>query len=79
MFLTNSNQIGLRYGTEAKSLIEENVVFYSQFFQNWSKVNWVTAKATAQGFLPYMEDHVPHLVEEMKGETETKSSQILSF
>ncbi|KAJ3498529.1 hypothetical protein NLG97_g1047 [Lecanicillium saksenae] len=60
-------EIGLKHGTEAKCLIQENVTFYSQFFQSWSKISWGEATTVAQGFLPHLEMHVPHLVEEMKG------------
>ncbi|KAJ4153302.1 hypothetical protein LMH87_009794 [Akanthomyces muscarius] len=60
-------EIGLHHGYNAKDLIRENVTFYSQFFQDWSKVTWVEATTTAQAFLPYLKRHVPHLVEEMNG------------
>ncbi|KAJ6787471.1 hypothetical protein PWT90_02695 [Aphanocladium album] len=60
-------EIGLQHGTEAKYLIKETVAFYTQFFQDWAKVSWEEATIAAQGLLPYLELHVPHLVEEMKG------------
>lgn len=32
-----------------------------------SKMNWATAEDVAMKFRPFLEQHVPHLVEEMQG------------
>lgn len=32
-----------------------------------SKMDWATAEGVAMKFQPFLEEHVPHLVEEMQG------------
>ena len=55
---------------KAKELIKENIDFYKEFFKDWSQLSWEQATETAMRFLPHLESNVPHLVDEMKGNTD---------
>lgn len=60
-------QIGFQHGQAARKLILESVEFYESFFKHWAKLSWAEAAEAAVKFLPFLEKHVPHLVEEMQG------------
>lgn len=60
-------QIGLEHGQKAARLVQGSVAFYSQYFMETSKMDWTTACSTAAKFIPFIEQQVPDLVEEMRG------------
>jgi isopenicillin-N N-acyltransferase-like protein len=60
-------QIGFQHGSQAKKLVHGSIEFYDDYFQRMSKMNWATAENVAMKFRPFLEQHVPHLVEEMQG------------
>ena len=60
-------QIGFHHGSQAKTLVHGSVEFYTRYFQKNSKMSWEAAEAAAKKFHPFLEQHVPHLVEEMRG------------
>lgn len=45
-----------------------SVQFYDEYFMRNSKMSWNAAEGAAAKFLPFLEQHIPHLVEEMRGE-----------
>lgn len=60
-------QIGFQHGSQAKDLVHGSIEFYDEYFRRMSKMNWATAEEVAMKFRPFLEQHVPHLVEEMQG------------
>ncbi len=60
-------QIGFHHGSQAKTLVRGSVDFYTQYFQKKSRMSWEAAEDAAKKFHPFLEQHVPHLVEEMRG------------
>ncbi|KAF5593554.1 peptidase C45 acyl-coenzyme A:6-aminopenicillanic acid acyl-transferase [Fusarium subglutinans] len=60
-------EIGYKHGSETKELVHGSLEFYTEFFIKYSKMSWAKAEKAAAPFLPYLEEHVPHLVEEMRG------------
>jgi hypothetical protein len=66
-------KIGLQHGREACDLIHQGVDFYRGFFKEWASLTWEEASEAAVKFLPFLEEQVPHLIEEMKGMDEKKS------
>jgi isopenicillin-N N-acyltransferase-like protein len=60
-------QIGQQHGGVAAKEIDRGIRFYQAYFQEKSKLDWESAKAAAQKFLPLLIGKCPHLVEEMKG------------
>lgn len=65
-------QIGLQHGNQAKDLVHGSIQFYDEYFMRNSKMAWSAAENAAAKFLPFLEQHVPHLVEEMQGEFLTR-------
>ena len=64
---TNFSQIGYQHGKCAKKQIEGSLAFYAEYFLRKAKMNWHTAAANAQKFLPMLARDWPDLVEEMQG------------
>ncbi|KAJ4164334.1 hypothetical protein LMH87_006011 [Akanthomyces muscarius] len=60
-------EIGFHHGSQAKTLVRGSVDFYTQYFQKKSRMSWEAAEDAAKKFHPFLEQHVPHLVEEMRG------------
>ncbi|OAA49689.1 Peptidase C45, acyl-coenzyme A:6-aminopenicillanic acid acyl-transferase [Cordyceps fumosorosea ARSEF 2679] len=60
-------EIGFHHGSKARTLVHGSVEYYAQYFQKNSKMSWEAAEDAANGFYPFLEHHVPHLVEEMRG------------
>ncbi|CAI7630853.1 unnamed protein product [Penicillium pancosmium] len=60
-------EIGFQHGSQAKELVHGSIEFYEDYFQRMSKMSWATAEDVAMKFRPFLEQHVPHLVEEMQG------------
>lgn len=44
-----------------------SVEFYTAYFQQNSRMSWSAAENAASKFHPFLEQHVAHLVEEMRG------------
>ncbi len=65
--LTRIPQIGFRHGSQAKTLVHGSVDFYTRYFQKNSQMSWEAAEDAGRRFHPFLEQHVPHLVEEMRG------------
>ncbi|EGX91304.1 Acyl-coenzyme A:6-aminopenicillanic-acid-acyltransferase 40 kDa form, putative [Cordyceps militaris CM01] len=59
-------EIGFRHGSQAKTLVHGSVEFYIQYFRKNSQMSWAAAEDAASKFHPFLERHVPHLVEEMQ-------------
>ena len=60
-------EMGLRHGDLAKELIIGSIKFYSAYFQSKSHLDWHATTTAAEGFLPFLSRHCPHLVEEIRG------------
>lgn len=60
-------QIGFQHGKEAQALVKGSLDFYGDYFRRKSKMDWETAVAAAEHFLPFLVEKVPDLVHEMKG------------
>ncbi|CCX35417.1 putative Acyl-CoA:6-aminopenicillanic-acid-acyltransferase [Taphrina deformans PYCC 5710] len=60
-------EIGHTHGSEARSKILEGIRNYAALFEESVNLSWAAAKVYAARFLPALERHVPHLLEEMRG------------
>lgn len=59
--------IGYIHGSAAKAHIHRSLGFYTAYFQQKARLDWPSATATAERFLPFLTKQYPHLVEEMSG------------
>ncbi|KAJ5219525.1 Peptidase C45 acyl-coenzyme A:6-aminopenicillanic acid acyl-transferase [Penicillium chermesinum] len=71
-------EIGFQHGSQAKALVHGSILFYREYFQRNSNMDWETAEEHAIKYQPFLEKHVPHLVEEMKGISIPATIQSLS-
>jgi isopenicillin-N N-acyltransferase-like protein len=60
-------EIGKHHGKVAKDEVIRSLTFYADYFQSKSGLAWSDAVAVAERFLPCLQKHCPHLVEEMRG------------
>ncbi|MCF2970625.1 C45 family peptidase [Synechococcus sp. Nb3U1] len=60
-------QRGQQYGSQAAPLIRHSIASYARQFAYRCGLTWQQAQTQAQGSLPRLERHTPHLLEEMQG------------
>ncbi|KAL2207794.1 AAT-domain-containing protein [Sarocladium strictum] len=60
-------EIGFKHGSLAKEHVLGGIKFYEELFLKMCKLSWSDAQTAAKNFLPFLEEHVPHLIEEMRG------------
>lgn len=60
-------QRGQQYGSQAAPLIRHSIASYARQFAHRCGLTWQQAQAQAEGSLPWLERHVPHLLEEIQG------------
>ncbi len=60
-------QRGQQYGSQAAQLVRHSIASYARQFAYRCGLTWQQAQAQAEGSLPWLERHVPHLLEEMQG------------
>ncbi|KAK5994221.1 Acyl-coenzyme A:6-aminopenicillanic-acid-acyltransferase 40 kDa form [Cladobotryum mycophilum] len=72
-------EIGQKHGSQAARLVRGSIKFYEEYFQRKSKLTWPSAMRAAEKYLPFLEQHVPHLVEEMRGVADGAGFSFLSI
>ena len=60
-------QRGQQYGSQAAQLIRHSIASYARQFAYRCGLTWQQAQTQAEGSLPWLERHVPHLLEEIQG------------
>ncbi|OIW22870.1 putative acyl-coenzyme A:6-aminopenicillanic-acid-acyltransferase 40 kDa form [Coniochaeta ligniaria NRRL 30616] len=60
-------EIGQQHGTTARQQIIRSLAFYADYFLSKSGMDWSSAVAAAGRFQSCLDEHCPHLVEEMRG------------
>ncbi|EXJ80960.1 hypothetical protein A1O3_07248 [Capronia epimyces CBS 606.96] len=60
-------EIGQQHGQAAKTEVHGSIAFYTQFFEDRTKLSWLQVRDVARRFLPWLETSYPEFVEEMKG------------
>lgn len=65
--LTETVQIGLQHGSEAKQQIFRCIDFYADLFQKSAKKNWHEVRELAVTFEPTIRKNWPAYLEEMEG------------
>jgi len=60
-------QRGQQYGSQAAQLIRHSIASYARQFAYRCGFTWQQAQTQAEGSLPWLERHVPHLLEEIQG------------
>jgi len=58
---------GQQYGSQAAQLIRHSIASYARQFAYRCGLTWQQAQTQAEGSLPWLERHVPHLLEEIQG------------
>lgn len=69
-------EIGRTHGKTARSQIEASIAFYTELFKATVHLTWLQAKEISLRFIPALERHVPHLLEEMRGIAEGSGQSI---
>jgi isopenicillin-N N-acyltransferase-like protein len=62
--------VGITHGRTARASVHGSLAFYKGLFQTKCKMEWPAAKSFALKFQPYLEQHWPQYVSEMKGVAE---------
>ncbi|MEN9226461.1 MAG: C45 family peptidase [Thermostichus sp. DRC_bins_24] len=60
-------QRGRQYGSQAAPLIRHSMASYARQFAYRCGLTWLQAQTQAEGSLPWLERHTPHLLEEIEG------------
>lgn len=71
----NPYDLGFQHGRQAKKAIQENVLFYMNFWEYFGGANRDQILNDAQKFVPYIEKFDPEILEELKGVAEGSGLQ----
>lgn len=72
-------QIGEQHGSKSKVEIQRSIIFYKALFLEKAKLDWQSAKNTAERFVPALNATCPHLVTEMQGIAEGAGIEFLDI
>lgn len=72
-------EIGLVHGKSARARIHKGIAVYKTLFKEDVNLSWHAANQCAEKFLPAITQHVPHLLEEMRGIAEGAGTSFLDI